>query len=48
MNNLRRVINKALIEIAEINKELYLSKIIKNKLIHDCLNLSRIHFQSFN
>ncbi len=42
-NNLREVLDKALIEIAEVNEELYLSEIDENRSFDDCLYLSRIH-----
>ncbi len=43
MNNLREVLDKASIEIAEVHEELYLSEIDENKSFNDCLYLSRIH-----
>jgi len=43
MNNLREVLDKASIEIAEVDEELYLSEIDENKSFNDCLYLSRIH-----
>ena len=43
MNNLREVLDKASIEIAEVNEELYLSEIDENRLFDDHLYLSRIH-----
>jgi len=43
MNNLREVLDKALIEIAEIDEELYLNEIDENKSLNDHLYLSRIH-----
>jgi len=43
MNNLREVLDKASIEIAEVDEKLYLSEIDENKSFNDCLYLSRIH-----
>jgi len=43
MNNLQEVLDKALIEIAEVDEELYLSEIDESKLFNDHLYLSRIH-----
>jgi len=43
MNNLREVLDKASIEIAEVNEELYLSEIDENRSFDDHLYLSRIH-----
>ncbi len=43
MNNLRKVLDKALIEIAEVNEELYLSEIDESRSFDDHLYLSRIH-----
>jgi len=43
MNNLQEVLNKALIEIAEIDEELYLSEIDENRSFDNHLYLSRIH-----
>jgi len=40
MNNLQKVFNETLIEVAEVNKELHLSEIIECKLINNCLHLS--------
>jgi len=40
MNNLRKVLDEASIEIAEVNEELHLSEIIECRLINDCLYLS--------
>ena len=48
MNNLRKVLDEALIEIAKVNEELHLSEIIECKSINDCLYLLRIHFQFFD
>ena len=48
MNNLRKVLNETLIEIAEVNKKLHLSEIIDCKLINDCLHLLQVHLQFFN
>jgi len=48
MNNLRKVLDEASIEIAEVNEELYLSEIIKCESINDCLHLSRVHLQFFD
>jgi len=48
INNFQEVLNKALIEIAEVDEELYLSEIDENKSFDDCLYLLRIHLQSFN
>jgi len=39
MNNLQKIFDEALIEIAEVNEELHLSEIIECKLINDCLHL---------
>ncbi len=44
MNNLRKVLNKASIEVAEVDEELYLSEIDENRSFDDHLYLSRIHF----
>jgi len=44
MNNLQEVLDKALIEIAEVDEELYLSEIDEDKSFNDHLYLSRIHF----
>ncbi len=43
MNNLRKVLDKASIEIAEVNEELYLSEIDESRSFDDHLYLSRIH-----
>jgi len=43
MNNLQEVLDKALIEIAEVDEELYLSEINESKLFNDHLYFSRIH-----
>jgi len=43
MNNLQEVLDKALIEIAEVDEELYLSEIDESKLFNDHLYLSRIY-----
>ncbi len=40
MNNLRKVLDEASIEIAEVNEELHLSEIIECKSINYCLYLS--------
>jgi len=48
MNNLRKVLDKASIEVAEINEELYLSEIIECRLFNDCLYLLRVHLQFFD
>jgi len=48
MNNLRKVLDEASIEVAEVNEELHLSEIIECKSINDCLHLSRVHFQFFD
>jgi len=48
MNNLRKVLDEASIEIAEINEELHLSEIIECRSINNCLHLSRIHLQFFD
>ena len=40
MNNLRKVLDEALIEIAEVNEELHLSEIIECRLINYYLYLS--------
>jgi len=39
MNNLQKIFDEALIEIAEVNEELHLSEIIECKSINDCLHL---------
>jgi len=39
MNNLQKVLNEALIEIAEVNEELHLSEVIECRSINDCLHL---------
>ena len=44
MNNLRKVLDKASIEVAEVDEELYLSEINENKSFDDHLYLSRIDF----
>ena len=44
MNNLRKVLDKALIEVAEVDEELYLSEIDENRSFDNHLYLSRIHF----
>ncbi len=43
MNNLREVLDKASIEIAKVDEELYLSEIDENRSFNDHLYLSRIH-----
>jgi len=43
MNNLQEVLNKASIEIAEVNEKLYLSEINESKSFNNHLYLSRIH-----
>jgi len=43
MNNLRKVLDEASIEIAEVNEELYLSEIDENRSFDDHLYLSRIY-----
>jgi len=43
MNNLQEVLDKALIEIAEVDEELYLSEIDENRSFNNHLYLSRIH-----
>jgi len=43
VNNLREILDKALIEIAEVDEELYLSEINEDKLFDNHLYLSRIH-----
>jgi len=43
VNNLREILDKALIEIAEVDEELYLSEIDEDKLFDNHLYLSRIH-----
>jgi len=48
MNNLRKVLDEVLIEVAEVNEELHLNEIIECKSINDCLHLSRVHLQFFN
>jgi len=48
INNLRKVLDKALIEVAEVNEELYLSEIIECRSINDCLYFSRVHLQFFD
>ncbi len=40
MNNLRKVLDEALIEVAEVNEELHLSEIIECRSFHYCLYLS--------
>jgi len=47
-NNLQKVLDKVLIEVAEVNEELYLSEIIECRLFNDCLYLSRVHLQFFD
>ncbi len=47
-NNLRKILDKVLIEVAEVNEELYLSEIIECKSFNDCLYLLKVHFQFFN
>ncbi len=44
MNYLREVLDKASIEIAEVNEELYLSEIDESRSFNNHLYLSRIHF----
>ncbi len=48
MNNLEKVLDKALIEIAEINEKLHLNEIIKCKLINHCLYFLCTHFKFLN
>jgi len=48
MNNLRKVLDEASIEIAKVNEELHLSEIIECKSFNDCLYLSRILLQFFD
>ena len=48
MNNLRKVLDKASIEVVEVNEELYLSEIIECRLFNDCLYFSRVHLQFFD
>ncbi len=43
INNLQEVLDKALIKIAKVNEELYLSEIDENKLFNNHLYLLRIH-----
>jgi len=43
VNNFREILDKALIEIAEVDEELYLSEIDEDKLFDNHLYLSRIH-----
>ncbi len=43
VNNLREVLDKASIEIAKVDEELYLSEIDKSRSFNDHLYLSRIH-----
>jgi len=43
MNNLREVLDEALIEVAEVYEELYLSEINEDRSFNDHLYLSRIH-----
>ncbi len=43
VNNLREVLDKALIEIAKVDEELYLSEIYESKSFNNHLYLSRIH-----
>ncbi len=40
MNNLWKVLDEALIEIAEVNEKLHLSEIIECRSINDCLHLN--------
>jgi len=47
-NNLRKILDKALIEVAEVNEELYLSETIECRSFNDCLYLLRVHLQFFN
>ena len=44
MNNLRKVLDKALIEVAEVDEELYLNEIDESRSFNNHLYLSRIHF----
>ncbi len=44
-NNLQEILDKALIEIAEVDEELYLSEIDESRSFDDHLYLSRIHLQ---
>jgi len=44
MNNLQEVLDKASIEIAKVDEELYLSEIDENKSFNDHLYLLKIHF----
>jgi len=48
MNNLRKILDKVSIEVAEVNEELHLSEIIECKSINDCLHLSQVHLQFFD
>ncbi len=43
-NNLRKVLDKALIKVAEVDEELYLSEIDEDRSFNNCLYLLRIHF----
>ncbi len=47
-NNLRKVLDEALIEIAEVNEELHLSEIIECRSFDNHLYLLRIHLQFLN
>ncbi len=42
-NNLQEILDKALIEIAEVDEELYLNEIDENKSFNNHLYLLRIH-----
>ncbi len=43
MNNFQEILDKVLIEIAEVNEKLYLNEIDENKSFNDHLYLLRIH-----
>jgi len=48
MNNLRKILDKTSIEVAEVNEKLYLSEIIECKSFYDDLYLSKIYLQFFD
>jgi len=43
MNNLRKVLYKTSIEVAEVDEELHLSEICKSRSFDYCLYFSEIH-----
>ncbi len=47
-NNLREVLYKATVEIAEVDKELHLGEICRSRSFDNCLYLSRVHLQSLD